>query len=92
MGLPLFDETTTAFEIKKQRPNLSDALIITRETLLRLHETRPDHKETRLKYDSNLASTQKNNKVMTGEDNIHQGTVESFFQTSLRPDTTTNSN
>ena len=29
---------------------------------------------------------------MTGEDNIHQGTVESFFQTSLRPDTTTNSN
>ena len=50
LGLPLFDESTPTFEIKKTRPNPSDALVIAKETLLRLHETRPEHKEIRQKY------------------------------------------
>ena len=63
-----------------------DALQISRETLLRLHDTRPDHKQVREKFDPKSASDLKNNKTMTFEDNIHQGTVETFFKTSLRPE------
>jgi hypothetical protein len=63
-----------------------DALIISKETLLRLHETRPEHKHVREKFDPKSASDLKNNKTMTFEDNIHQGTVETFFKTSLRPE------
>ncbi len=88
LNQPLFSETTTAFEIKKQKVKPEDALLITKETLLRLHETRAEHKEIREKFDPNSASMLKNNKTMTFEDNIHQGTVETFFKTSLRPENT----
>ena len=38
----------------------------------------------RKKYDAGQALTY--NKTMTFEDNIHQGSVETTFQNSLRPD------
>lgn len=84
---PLFAETTTVFEVNKQKKILKeDRLRISQDTLSRLNETRPEHKVVRYKFDPNDQTMAKNNKTMTFEDNIHQGTVETIFQTSLRPD------
>lgn len=89
LNQPLFNETTTVFEVNKNKKvRKEDQRLISRETLTRLNETRPDHKEIRQKYD--VFPTAKNNKTMTFEDNIHQGTVETNFQTSLRPDIANN--
>lgn len=57
--------------MRKQKVKQEDALLITKETLLRLHETRPEHKESREKFGPKSPENQKNNKTMTFEDNIH---------------------
>lgn len=60
---------------------------ISRQTLERLAVTRPEHKQSRIKFDQTLTECldQKNNKSMTGEDDIHESASDAFFRNSLRP-------
>jgi len=85
---PYFDESTTAFSVNtSQKIKKEDGLKITRDTLERLATARPEHKMTRIKFDQTIAEclAQKNNKNMTGEDNIHESEPDTFFRNSLRP-------
>ncbi len=70
-----------------QKIKKEDALKISRETLERLAITRPEHRQTRIKFDQTLTECldQKNNKSMTGEDDIHESAPDAFFRNSLRP-------
>ena len=81
LNVPFFSQDSTVFTVTSSKINKDDGLKISKDTLQRLANERYSHKDTRKKFDKSDPEClkQQNNKKMTFEDNIHQGTTETYF-------------
>ena len=55
---PFINETVSAFSVNPDKKiKKEDALVITRDTLERLASTRPEHKNSRIKFDATVSES-----------------------------------
>ena len=62
-------------------------MMCSQDTILRLNDTRPNHKLVREKYDKTNQQHyfSVNNKIQTSEDDLHEKLENVLFRESLRP-------